>query len=203
LALTFRDVKGAPLTHDEVDGNFRHLTGSQIISGSIGVQGSVSASGNLTGSNLQLTGTDSVLAAKTVSASSWITASDLYLSGNADIKGNITLGGNLTGGDANTDAVTFNADITSDIRPNADNTYDMGTVTQRWQDLHTVTAQAEVSVQNKITQSGTAVLADAQYGIWIGPFSISGTVDIGQGSNFVVSGYNNLKDVNLINYTDY
>ena len=41
MALVFRDVKGAPLTHAEVDGNFRHLTGSQTISGSIEVQGNI------------------------------------------------------------------------------------------------------------------------------------------------------------------
>ena len=239
MALVFRDIKGAPLTHDEVDGNFRHLTGSHEISGSIYVQGSISASGNLTGSNLQLTGTDSVLAASTLSASSWITASDLYLSGdanvagnitgsnllltsaqskltvseitasnlqltgNADILGNITLGGSLTGGDANTDNITFNADITSDIRPNVDDTYDIGTAALRWQDIHAASVNNEVSVQNKITASATSTLADAQYGIWMGPFSISGTVDIGQDSNFVIAGFNNLNEIDLINYTDY
>ena len=203
MALVFRDVKGAPLTHAEVDGNFRHLTGSHEISGSIKVQGNISASGNITGSNILLTGTDSVLAVNSISASGGLTGSHLYISGNSVIDGNLTLGGSMTGGDANTDSVTFNADITSNLRPDTDNTYDIGTTTQRWKDIHAVTAQGEVSVQNHITASGTATLADEQYGIWIGPFSISGTVDIGAGSNFVVTSFNRMKDINLLNYSDY
>ena len=203
MALVFRDVKGAPLTHAEVDGNFRHLTGSHEISGSIKVQGNISASGNITGSNILLTGTDSVLAVNSISASGGLTGSHLYISGNSVIDGNLTLGGSMTGGDANTDSVTFNADITSNLRPNTDNLYDIGTTSQRWKDIHAVTAQGEVSVQNHITASGTATLADQQYGIWIGPFSISGTVDIGAGSNFVVTSFNRMKDINLLNYSDY
>ena len=209
MALVFRDVKGAPLTHAEVDGNFRHLTGSQTISGSVDVQGNISASGNITGSNLLLTGTDSSLAVGNISSSGGVTGSHLYISGHSVIDGNLTLGGSLTAdgnvvsGDANTDSVTFNADITSNLRPNTDNLYDIGTTSQRWKDIHAVTAQGEVSVQNHITASGTATLADEQYGIWIGPFSISGTVDIGAGSNFVVTSFNRMKDINLLNYSDY
>ena len=203
MALVFRDVKGAPLTHAEVDGNFRHLTGSHEISGSIKVQGNISASGNITGSNLLLTGTDSSLAVGNISSSGGVTGSHLYISGHSIIDGNLTLGGTMTGGDANTDSVTFNADITSNLRPDADNLYDIGTTANRWKDIHAVTAQGEVSVQNHITASGTATLADQQYGIWIGPFSISGTVDIGAGSNFVVTSFNRMNEIDLLNYSDY
>lgn len=209
MALVFRDVKGAPLTHAEVDGNFRHLTGSHEISGSIKVQGNISASGNITGSNLLLTGTDSSLAVGNISSSGGVTGSHLYISGHSVIDGNLTLGGSLTAdgnvvsGDANTDTVTFNADITSNLRPDTDNLYDIGTTSQRWKDIHAVTAQGEVSVQNHVTASGTATLADEQYGIWIGPFSISGTVDIGAGSNFVVTSFNRMNEIDLINYSDY
>tara|TARA_Y100000385_G_scaffold187944_1_gene194313 strand:+ start:29600 stop:30193 length:594 start_codon:yes stop_codon:yes gene_type:complete len=197
LALIFRDTKGAPLTHGEVDGNFRHLTGSHEISGSINVNG------NITGSNLSLSGTDSVLAVASISASGGLTGSHLFISGNSQIDGNLTLGGNMIGGDSNTDSVTFNADVTSNIRPNTDDLYDIGTTTQRWKDIHAVTAQGEVSVQNHITASGTATLADEQYGIWIGPFSISGTVDIGADSNFVVTSFNRMNKIDLLNYSDY
>jgi len=73
LTLVFRDVKGTPLTHTEVDGNFRHLTASHEVSGSVtatafigdgsqltnvnlsGVS-DVSASGNITGSNICASG---------------------------------------------------------------------------------------------------------------------------------------------------
>ena len=221
MTLVFRDVKGSPLTHTEVDGNFRHLTGSHEVSGSItatafigdgsqltnvnlsGVS-DVSASGNITGSNLlivsngsfggnitasnlQLTSADSKL---TVSE---ITASNLRLTGDAD----------LVGGDASTDSVTFNADITSQLRPNTDDTYDLGTEALRWQDIHGTSINAEVLAQNQITASGTSTLAAGQNGIWIGPFSISGTVDIGLGSNFVLTSFNRMNEIDLINVSDY
>ena len=31
MALTYRSVKGSALTNDELDNNFRHFTGSQVI----------------------------------------------------------------------------------------------------------------------------------------------------------------------------
>lgn len=41
MALTFRDIKGSPLTTAEVDNNFRHFTGSHEISGSLTLSGSL------------------------------------------------------------------------------------------------------------------------------------------------------------------
>jgi hypothetical protein len=40
MALTYRSVKGSALTHDELDNNFRHFTGSHSITGSLTVSGS-------------------------------------------------------------------------------------------------------------------------------------------------------------------
>ena len=277
MALKFRDVKGTPLTHAEVDGNFRHFTSSYEISGSVtasgllitgsgqtdtvyinnghisasgdisasgtvyatnfqspgsssiqvkddlNVSGHITASGNISGSStstltlggaanlggaltasgLLLTDPLSQQAFGTISASGDITASNLFLSGDADITGNITLGGNMTGGDSSTDSIALNADIISNITPNADDTYDLGTESKRWQDIHGTAINAQVLALNAITASGTSTLAAAQHGIWIGPFSISGTVDIGAGSNFVISSFNRLDQMDLLNYSDY
>jgi hypothetical protein len=65
-----------------------------------------------------------------------ITGSNLYLSGNATIDGNITLGGNITVGDANTDFVTFGADISSSIIPDVDIAFDLGTNSKRWRTIY-------------------------------------------------------------------
>ena len=132
-----------------------------------------------------------------------ISASNLHLSGDAYIGGNITLGGNMIGGDNSSDSITLNADITSNLRPNTDDTYDIGTESLRWQDVHASSVNAEVLALNKITASGTSTLAAGQNGIWMGPFSISGTVDIGAGSNFVVTSFNRMTEINLINVSDY
>jgi len=49
-----------------------------------------------------------------------------------DFSGNITLGGNITIGDADTDSITVNADLTSNLIPNADSTYNIGSISRKW-----------------------------------------------------------------------
>jgi len=58
------------------------------------------------------------------------------ITGSLEITGNLTVGGNLTLGDAATDSVSFSADVTSDIIPNASDTYDLGSDSQRWDTLY-------------------------------------------------------------------
>ena len=61
--------------------------------------------------------------------------------GNITATGNITADGNITIGDADTDNVTFNAEIASDIVPDATDTYQLGTDPalggKQWQDVWT------------------------------------------------------------------
>ena len=54
------------------------------------------------------------------------------VNGNLHATGNISADGNITLGDADTDSIFINADIASDIMPDADNTYDIGIVGKRW-----------------------------------------------------------------------
>ena len=61
---------------------------------------------------------------------------DLNVGGNLDVTGNITLGGNITMGDADTDSIDFNADIVSNIIPNAAATYDLGASGKEWQNIY-------------------------------------------------------------------
>jgi len=52
--------------------------------------------------------------------------SDLNIDGNLNVTGNITADGNITIGDENTDNITFNAEVNSDIIPDQTNTYTLG-----------------------------------------------------------------------------
>jgi hypothetical protein len=67
-----------------------------------------------------------------VSGSSTSTGSFGYL----NVVGDGVFGGNITFGDANTDSVSFSADISSTLIPNTDDTYDIGSASQAWQDLY-------------------------------------------------------------------
>ena len=60
---------------------------------------------------------------------STISGSKLHVTGDAFI------GGNLTLGDANTDSIEITADLTSDLIPNASDSFNLGSETQRWNDL--------------------------------------------------------------------
>ena len=53
-----------------------------------------------------------------------------------DVTGNITLGGNITVGDADTDSININADLTSHIIPNATNTFDLGAANKEWRNIY-------------------------------------------------------------------
>jgi len=58
------------------------------------------------------------------------------IGGNLTVAGNATINGNLTFGDAATDTVSFGADIDSNIIPDDDNTYDLGSSGQQWKDIY-------------------------------------------------------------------
>jgi hypothetical protein len=64
--------------------------------------------------------------------------------GNIHATGNISADGNITLGDANTDNITFAADVASNIIPDLDNTYTLGESGKRWADVWTNNLFADV-----------------------------------------------------------
>lgn len=66
----------------------------------------------------------------------------LDINGNVEVNGNIhatgaiVADGNLTLGDANTDSIEFKADILSNIIPDVDDTYDLGSLTKSWRQIY-------------------------------------------------------------------
>ena len=86
------------------------------------------------------------------------------ISGNLDVGGNLVVtgtttfnGGTLTMGDAATDNVVFGADVNSNIIPNTDNTYDLGSSSQEWKDIY-IDGTAYLDA---INFNGTAISATA------------------------------------------
>ena len=64
-------------------------------------------------------------------------AKNVNIGGNLTVTGTTTLnGGTVTLGDADTDNVVFSADVDSSITPDDDDTYDLGSATKEWRDLH-------------------------------------------------------------------
>jgi hypothetical protein len=102
-----------------------------------------------------------------------LTATDIDINGDVDISGDLDVGGDLTVtgvstlnggtltlGNADTDNVVFSADINSNIIPNTDNTYDLGTSTKEWRNLY-IDGTAHIDtldIDNNATINGTLTM---------------------------------------------
>lgn len=60
---------------------------------------------------------------------------NLGVTGNINAAGNVVIGGNITIGDALTDEITINASIVSDLVPEIDNAFDLGSASFRWREV--------------------------------------------------------------------
>ena len=93
---------------------------------------------------------------------------DVLVNGNLHATGNITADGDITIGDANTDNVVFNADINSDIIPNTNNEFNLGsnpaTGGKAWKNVYADNIVAntlqlqDLTVDQNFEVSGTATL---------------------------------------------
>ena len=110
------------------------------VTGNVTISGNVSGSATSTGSFARIVADNGAFIVDNakVSGSSVTTGSfgRLEVGGNTNIDGDITIGGNITIGDSDSDSISISADLTSHLIPNADATYDLGSSTKGWNDLH-------------------------------------------------------------------
>ena len=154
-------VVGENLKIHGVVNSTSNTTGSIITSGGVGIGKSV-----VVGENLKIHGavnstsntTGSIITSGGVGiGKSVVVGENLNVHGNIHANGNITADGSLTFGDGATDNIVLNADVNSNIIPNTDNTFDLGSSTQKWKDLY-VDGTAYVDA---INLDGTAITASA------------------------------------------
>ncbi len=109
--------------------------------------------------------------------------SNTYITGNLHATGTITADGNLTLGDSNTDNIEFKADINSNIIPNIDNTYDLGsdpaTGGKAWRYVY-----ANTVTTTNITVDDLTVNDDLQV---VGTSTFEGDVTFGDANTDTVS----------------
>ena len=87
-----------------------------------------------------------------------ISGSSLDITGNAKIDGNLVLGGNITIGDASGDTISFGGEISSDIIPSANNTYDLGSATDKFAEIHATTLFGSISATNGVVSGSSQVV---------------------------------------------
>ena len=90
----------------------------------------------------------------------------LEIAGDSSLTGDVNIGGNINIGDADTDSLTIAADLTSNLVPNVDSTFDIGTSAKNWKVGHieqvsstNITASSDISSSGNIF--GTNLLADS------------------------------------------
>jgi hypothetical protein len=79
--------------------------------------------------------------------------------------GRITLDGNITFGSDGADTISFAADINTDINPNVDELYSIGSTSQKWEGLYTALINGQ-QVSSTSIASGGIDLASRQGKIW-------------------------------------
>ena len=186
-AVTINNITGTTATISNVSSSF---TGSGAglydipASGIVGLELNRISDGSATASISQTNGlrinTKTELTGSLIVTEN-ITGSNLFLSGDAKIDGNITLGGNITVGNSDTDFVTFGAEISSSIVPDVHNSFDLGSSTKNWRDLHVSgTAYINILEAQQVNFNDLGILTD---------LSVSGSTFLGNGGDtLVVSG---------------
>ena len=99
--------------------------------------------------NPRLTGSFTLSGSLITDSASTGSFGHLNVAGNTNLIGDLTLGGNIQIGDSSGDSITINADLTSNLRPNTDSTYDLGSTSKNWR-----VGYIEQIVGESVTTSG-------------------------------------------------
>jgi hypothetical protein len=111
------------------------------------VQGGITVSNSITASDMTLSGN--------VSATQTASFGRVSISGDLSVTGNATINGNLTFGNADTDSVSFGADIHSNFIPDADSLYNIGSVNKNWkQGFIEQVSSTNITASGNISASG-------------------------------------------------
>jgi len=84
---------------------------------------------------------------------------DMNVTGNIHATGSITSDGDITLGDADTDNIVFNAEVASDIVPDQDNTYVLGTPGKQWNDVWVNNFNATSITTTALTVNGIDLIS--------------------------------------------
>ena len=84
--------------------------------------------------------------------------SSVSVSGSLVVKNDVTIGGHLYIGDADTDSVTFSAEVSSSVVPDANITYDLGSSVKQWKELYLNSLVVKhITASGNISASGTGI----------------------------------------------
>jgi cytoskeletal protein CcmA (bactofilin family) len=105
--------------------------------------------------NPRLTGSFTLSGSMVGDSSSTGSFGHLNVAGNTNLVGDLTLGGNIQIGNADTDSITISSDLTSNLTPNADSTYDIGSSAKYWRNAYIDTLTTTGNVSGSSTSTGS------------------------------------------------
>ena len=166
------------------------VTGQFEPAGDFSIVDAKDVSGNITSSNIQLSGDISGSATSTGSFGR------LEIIGNSSIGGNLDLSGNITIGDSDTDSLTITADLTSNLIPNADSTFNLGSPTKNWkegyiEELSSTNITASGDISGSGISTGSLALLHVSQKIGVGTLSPLATVHISASDGLIIPVGNN------------
>ena len=123
--------------------------------------------------NADIDGTVNVEGATTLQST--LAAGNTTITGDLTVSGDATISGNLTFGDAITDTITLTADVSSNILPSADDTYDLGATGSEWRDLY-IDGTANIDTA-AIDTANIGTLAVSGNGTITGDLTVSGSIN--------------------------
>ncbi len=109
--------------------------------------------------------------------------------GDLHATGTITADGNLQLGDADTDSITFNADITSNIVPDIDDTYQLGSSSKKWKDVWTQNLNAGSVTADEIIAGGINLIQTQGNTIYVSVNGDDGNSGTHQNDTFLTVKY--------------
>ena len=161
------------------------VTGQFEPAGEFSIVDAKDVSGNITSSNIQLSGN---ISGSTTSTGSF---GRLEIIGNSVLGGDLDLTGNITIGDSDTDSLTITADLTSNLIPNADSTFNLGSPTKNWKEgyieqLSSTNITASGDISGSGISTGSLAHLHVSNNIGIGTLSPLATVHISASDGLVI-----------------
>lgn len=147
-----------PITVDPSGSNIINLNADTNVAGTldVGLQATLASVNveDLTSDRIVIAGTNGELQDN---VNLTFNGTKLTVTGDAEITGDLTIGGNLTLGNQDTDSINITADFTSNLIPNAANTYNLGAVGKEWANAYVQTITSTTISNGTITLTGNTV----------------------------------------------
>ena len=166
------------------------VTGQFEPAGEFSIVDAKDVSGNITSSNIQLSGN---ISGSTTSTGSF---GRLEIIGNSVLGGDLDLTGNITIGDSDTDSLTITADLTSNLIPNTDSTFNLGSPTKNWkegyiEELSSTNITASGDISGSGISTGSLAHLHVSNNIGVGTLSPLATVHISASDGLIIPVGNN------------